>query len=655
MKWSYLLKTPMITTLQAQALKGQSFTHQLSQCVIINGRNFAGKTSRMDAIRLALCGKLPELGGRAKDAFELAEGSSMSVGIELETGAKISRRFWLEKDSVKSSVESDFDADELAVVESTPLFNTSDYFALTDAEKIQFVFRNCPIPSTVTQSGVVARLQALKIGEHTEEIEASKQEWISVCRNKLNDPVVGINALTDKDTGDLALGFTKWNRRAKDSAGAVRILTELKLREGECSAETLTGLDRRIAVVSVEHEQVVREHAALAATAKQSASTNDLRSRLAATVNTPARNWQREIGELAEKEKELSIAAGDNAGLVPPSDTIAKKSYEEAIKIKKEMDTSSEALHAAEIELGKLTGIECCPFCKSKGKGWKTILEEHWNKTISAATERKQTATDAYKAIKSQYDQQNAAYIEAMNKFKREVAAQRPLSAVREQIRSLETGWKMDLETRAAANVSLLDLQGGNESVDPESVHAAGERLKLLHAELVSLRKQRDTAKDLQQDLARAAQAALEHTSAAAHVACIKAIGKEIKTVQQEIIDAAFGGMMTVANKVAGDALLTPLAYHDGQIGRWKDAKFITRSTFSGTEKALCDIGIAAALSAKFPLKIVLLDELARIDAANTKIVLEDLRKCVEEGILDQVIAIDVRDTTYEGWQQIAL
>ena len=63
-----------ITRVEAENLKGRSFAYDLSPQVAIVGENFSGKTSIIDAIRLALIGYIPELGKLPSATWQLSSG-----------------------------------------------------------------------------------------------------------------------------------------------------------------------------------------------------------------------------------------------------------------------------------------------------------------------------------------------------------------------------------------------------------------------------------------------------------------------------------------------------------------------------------------------------------------------------------------------------
>ena len=99
----------------------------------------------------------------------------------------------------------------------------------------------------------------------------------------------------------------------------------------------------------------------------------------------------------------------------------------------------------------------------------------------------------------------------------------------------------------------------------------------------------------------------------------------------------------------------SPLAFHEDTVGRWESAKFIPHRVFSGMEKKLTYVAIAAALSAQAPLKLMLVDELGLATGTVQGMVMMNLKKAVKDGLLDQVIVVIPSDVKIDipGWQMI--
>jgi hypothetical protein len=79
------------------------------------------------------------------------------------------------------------------------------------------------------------------------------------------------------------------------------------------------------------------------------------------------------------------------------------------------------------------------------------------------------------------------------------------------------------------------------------------------------------------------------------------------------------------------------------EIGRMEKGDFIShKHLLAGTEQAIAYVAIAAALSMQSQFRILLLDELGRVDTDNKAKLLTLIAQAQQDGVIDQAIAIDV-------------
>jgi hypothetical protein len=148
-------------------------------------------------------------------------------------------------------------------------------------------------------------------------------------------------------------------------------------------------------------------------------------------------------------------------------------------------------------------------------------------------------------------------------------------------------------------------------------------------------------------DEARKAQAILEAQRVQGEVDVLKAAVKALEELQVKAVDTAFGKLLETANAMVGDLLLTPLAYRDGEIGRLQDGLWISHRTFSGTEKLLAYAALSVALAVQSPIKIVLMDELGRLEAGLRAKLVYRMRALTDLGDIHQFIGVCAGSDTY--------
>lgn len=669
-----------ITRISARALKGRDFSIDTTPTTLIVGPNYSGKTAIIEAVRLTLLGYIPEIGKRNTATFELASGAQMEVELKLDTDARLKRRFWMEKGSVKT----DDNIGEAAAEYSTPLLDAGAYFAMTETERTDYVFARVTLPPQFTAAGIIAKLHQLSFGEdHTEELQEAKVTVIATCEKQFRDFPKLADALTALTTATLKEQFTITNARAKDTAGAIRTLTELKLREDECSAVTLTDLRNEAARLDGLLAEAQREHGALTERAAAAAKLLARRRELETLLAAPEPEWPlvpqppSELPEIARLQTELDAVNAAIDKLPDPdgnAESNANRAKNEWTVAAGELRDARKRLVDAITAVEEFDALECCPTCKAKGKGWKAGVLASLNITSEVASVAVDKAIAAEEIAKASSDKAiaecDAARAAAANrselcakavllgreidaaKLRKSENARRHEVAVAQQQRNRDQ-WKNDRTARTQELARMEEVAGPTED---ETVASRAAVLNI-EADRTVTRGKITAAERLQNDLRRAAEAARENTLAVAKVDVIKLVGKTLKEQKAEMVAAAFGALLVTANSICGGILPSPLAFHEGEIGRWGSNGFICHRVFSGVEKLLAYVSIAAALSSTAPFKLLILDELARATGAVQAQILASLEAAVKAGTLDQVVVVLPSDepVEVEGWTVVQM
>ncbi|KIL35130.1 hypothetical protein SD71_15960 [Cohnella kolymensis] len=74
----------MIKSIRAKQIKGNTFTQELSGLDIFVGRNGSGKSTRLQAVQLAMLGYIPGKGKTNQETFKLSSGEEMTAGLQLD-------------------------------------------------------------------------------------------------------------------------------------------------------------------------------------------------------------------------------------------------------------------------------------------------------------------------------------------------------------------------------------------------------------------------------------------------------------------------------------------------------------------------------------------------------------------------------------------
>lgn len=663
-----------------QNLKGRSGSYDMAPATLICGPNFSGKTAIAEAIRLTLLGHLPEIGKTNGATFALSSGAKMGVSVMLDSGLRLSREFWEERGSIKSK-------DDLGIIAldmKTPLMDPSEYFDASPAARIDYVFSKVTLPESFSPDGINATLKRVSLGEeHTEAHEKAQADLIMICQEVFEESDSVADALKKLTDETLKDEFSAASLRAKNTMGAVRHLTELKLREGECSAETLTDLRNQRSRLDGLLADAHAEAARLREQQQNAARAQRRREELERALREPEPDFrippqQPWIDPRPELEKQLAALDAEIAGFAPLAEGTAHNEAAANLKLEEarfKQGQINEELQKANKAKHEVMSLGCCPYCQGKAKGWqKKLIEVQDKEILRLQLLLKPAELEELRGIAEVAHQAHLNYVKAV-KNQNEARADKHLIEARIKD-ATETATRREREA-AAAVADARTLKSAHEArmkamreelgamqeapvLPQHEIDAALSNVEYLKHQISDNVNRHEAGLRLQQDLVRAAQASADHDEAAARVTIVKEFGKRLKEIKGELVGAAFGELLKVANSICADILPAPLAYHEGDIGYFSKSGFVKHSAFSGTERALAYAAISAALSAGAQFKLLILDELGRLTSENQAKACQCFADAVETGLLDQVIAIlplDAEDAAaFEappGWKLI--
>jgi chromosome segregation ATPase len=626
----------MLKRISARNIKGQTFEYVLSRAVAIVGMNFEGKSAITDAIRLVCLGHLPEVGKVPAKTWELSSGQSLVVCAQFDDGSQIKREFVGGKSGV--SIGSEMIVDSLAEI---PLLDAEHYFGLTDTQRTDYVFDRIRLPEVYSIESIWADLKRLNLGEkHTEAVEKAHREILDDL-NKFFGPGAEVQAALGDALESLRDKFSYWNRRAKETQGAVTTLTELKVREKNVVAAP-ANLGGEIAAARKELDRINTEKGRVTGERDAAERNEGRRKMLQKELDKDRIDYPRMLTKKQEEkealEKEL-VAEPSPEEIEEARRTIA--SANSVISIADgEVSASDKMIGQINGQLEKLAEMKECPTCKAKGKGWKNNVEAELNQRIGTLTGEIGEATKRRdKALGELHD--------ANETLETLLRAQEKNHRLREQIRQIErevgniqTDQRSENEKRERYQAEIKELKAGDVRKLNHQISSL-EQERSLAAETFRALQEKQTAETrLQQDLLRATEAEQEHQDAKAHKLIVTSVADFIKDKREAIICEAFTKLLQVANMVVKSILKSPLVLHDNTIGRFAGAKFVPHRVFSGTEKVLTYVAIATALSIDAPLRMPIIDEIGRLHSSLQASVISRLLHLVNEKIIDQFIVI---------------
>ena len=620
-----------ITTVEATNLKGRTFKYNLEPMNLIVGENFTGKTSIIDAIRLALIGYIPELGKLPRATWELSSGSEMEAKVSFNQ--VFTHPAGDEPFSAEVSVSAQMSGGTVKLTRNTPhdfgsipLLNASAYFAKSERDRYDYVFRLAEMPEMFDEASLISALDTFDSPDLVIAVAACfKGKTVQE----------GIIAAIE----ELSRQFTKWNTRAKDTQGAIRTMTELKNRQ-EAMVGNVRQFQTEFNQAQVEASEAYTLVTKLEVQREAHAQREKRKTRLVELENALAMNVDQ-----AKLEKLIEEATGTLAKVIDPNfneEQLAAWEFE-FNELTRQIENMTGARQEAETKRNEAAHATECPYCGTKAKGWQDKLLKTFNVMVTQYTNKL-----ADLQLKAQTEQ--AALAKCWESWNEAQAALAHNKRVNESI----LGWQRQIDTlksqRAKWEKQLTlereELAAPIEFVSDAALHSAREKAGKAKKKVDEAQAKLRQADRLEQDIQRAAQAELEHNKAEAYTRAIKEMRSQLFTRREAMVEYVFTNLLKIANEILAGVLTSPLAFFDGDIGRWHNDMFVTHRTFSGTEQALTFVAIAAALSQKAPIRLLIFDELGRLDIKRRDLLFNLLRNSLNRGYIDQFILAGTPEVT---------
>ena len=316
-----------ITNIKATNFKGRSFNTELSPITVLVGQNFTGKSSRTEAMALALAGYLPGIEktpGKITD--RLASGNPMSVSVEFDDGRYMGREYT--KDGSKVSCKINQRGFHAAWAVEPVVIDSLEFLGLSAKERVKFLVSNLPMTGeVVTPASLFERLSKQDIAKSEEAALLIGNLETEVSNDHERAVTAGLSPQLWLESLSLNLNEQRKQRAARqlELAKAHKIENE---NQQPMTAYSKTAVNQRCA----DSEKAL---------AKAQDDLNNAKVKQRSL--SAALDYHKEERELALKEQVLKSAR--------------------------------DALKQAMRELGEVKSLECCPKCGAKNKGWQEKIE----------------------------------------------------------------------------------------------------------------------------------------------------------------------------------------------------------------------------------------------------------------------------------------
>lgn len=179
----------------------------------------------------------------------------------------------------------------------------------------------------------------------------------------------------------------------------------------------------------------------------------------------------------------------------------------------------------------------------------------------------------------------------------------------------------------AELDEAIYSVECGIDAIDAQRTEVQANRRKL-DAQLADERTSTDAKEKQEAELTREQ--------------LIKVARDTLATERARIIDEAFRPLLDRVNTFTAGILPTPLEFREGELGRFNGPSWVPVRCFGGAHTAVTYAGLQTALASQAPAKIVIVDELGRLDGPTKEKFLANVGAALKAGLLDQFIGIDV-------------
>jgi tetratricopeptide (TPR) repeat protein len=631
-----------IRTIEAAGLKGRKFQHDLAPATVFTGPSFSGKTAVLDAVKVALLGYHPKLGKRTSDTLKLADGGGIGVKLTFDNGQVLDRLFSVGRG------DKAFASNQQGPFMEPAMLDINEYFALSGPARCAYVLAHMPLPSldgADPDAAVVRAIQSITVeNADAEDVEAAVKEAVAAARE------IGEARVQE----DATIG--EWLERLIEEMQAKR-------KESDVAMKQFAGLSQGTTQLKAESPAVPAR--SVEGELKKAVERRDSLKVELQTLQAALATNKRHDDRIAWLTNELSLAQDYTEAIKELQDVIADlekqvaskpedpmTAYRKMMELQEQLGIKASEQGQLRAALDKLNRkhsenmqLDCCPFCKSKRKGWQEeLVEEHKrqvaeNEALQLESEgevvklksAKEQAERDYHTLKARDDAFRQT-THTINEKRKKLDSYRSLAADTDQYRTELAALKSS-RPPAADGFRVPELETEIRLAQSEVDRLDGEQRKFIAAKATE---------------AQVLKANKAHAREKARLAVFKGTVNALRELQQTILNKVFTSMMDTVNRFTDGILRARLEFRDGDIGYLRGTQWVSHECFSGTEEAVAYAGLCVALAAQAPFKLVVVDELGIVDDITKEKVLNRMVELVSNGTIDQFIGADV---AAEGWR----
>lgn len=650
-----------ILSLKASGIAGQTFTHELAPVTVITGANAKGKTTRLNALLFGLVGYVPWICSDTthkpiktnSGIFEvLATSSQMKVTMELAPDDMICRDLI----SANGSVKMNYNGPEIQM--PPVMIDAGEFMNLSERERVKFVFARTSANGDRRKvaSTILANIKSIKLDPHTADAEQVIDDIAAEIGVKIlqtNWDGKNINDIVEEVFSDLS-------QKKRDADAGVKRLTKAKEAMTHTAGDELPPpadcekqlSDRQTLLATVnkeigQHNQAIRsigeEHREVLAAQLKLSTEEGQRNELAA-LQMLEQKGRKELGAKPvdpslEQYNKLQEELGRNDRKVE----LAFQAWNEKDRGLRQLESDLETLNDPNSAKCSKCGSDLSATRDNLLAVCKTQLEQATGvvQPLAAAHQQAMAERDRVKGL---VEAEMTAY-QAANKILREWNSRNQnLTVLERRIATTKTALAANDGLREkVAKLADIEIRLANARRELSIALASAEKLT---AEISVFQKHVHRLHQLRGKAQERAKIDAEADLQQVQADVLKAAVAMMDELRAKLVEAAITPLLTTLNRFSAGMLPRPLTYQDGRIGCAVNGSFVEK-TLSGAEKAVALGAISVALAAESPLKILILDELTRLDVDNKRRFVERMLELVREGVIHQCIMTDTDARPY--------
>lgn len=644
-----------IKSIAANNFKIGTFKTDLNDVTIITGDNFAGKSSRTEAIILALAGYLPGIEKKPNTIHErLAADNTMTVTLTSTDGEIIVREWERNKKgavaakNVLQGLPEGWAAEPVVV-------DSNEFLGLSEKARIKYLFNRTALKSKVTTA------QLIKLVGDEVEMNATNAKAVMAEIEKLKKTVETMLKQHDGKVQPWLEALVEHCRKWKSDV-------ELTIRT-QAAGTQVTGaaittfmdaeaVEKEYTTAKTDYETLMSDVAGM--TEKLKALAQSLEEAKTSAATDVQAQYDEAAKALAETEAQLKENPPVNVETGKALATEVTTLHGNVTRLQNvvaialaEMNSRAEALATAEREVAMAESIGTCPTCSCNIPEFVKNIVAQMESKLEAVSEAHEKALNAYEVVNNELTDAKKLHTDKVTELEGLRDRVRRRAALTTSANGFQaTLTKLRETADKSAKLPTLQKELEDAQTDADKLAVEFEKAKTRY-QAADEKRQKLATQQAGENALKTAAAKMEE--AEIELAVAKAAVKALAAKLDELVEKSVGSVLDVMNEFCGGILKEPLAYEGGEIGMWQTnqtnnagRKFVSFRSFSGTEKALTQCAVSLALASEGQIRLAILDEMGRLDHKNKRAVVLTTVELIEKGKLDQAIFIDVSADDYK-------